>query len=443
MEDENMIYKKAIDAEQACDVLVVGGGPAGVCAAVSAARQGVKTILVERFGVLGGMMTAGHVDPILGSVAPGTMYDEVVSLLAKAHPQSVTPVTRNGREVPVDAEEAKTILQNLVHENGVQLFLQTTVIDVLKEENRVAGIVLSTPTGLMTIRAKCIVDATGDGFVAMSADAEYKVGRDGDGHCQPVTLEFIVDQVDESRAITCFGGSDPVCLPDGRKYAEFCKEANQAGELPKNVTIVRLHRTHYAGERSVNATQANGFDTLTPEGVFGAEIDLRAQIGAVVAFLRKNVPGYSACRLKASGSSLGVRETRRIMGDRMIQDSDVENGTKQDDVVVHNAWFLIDIHNPTGGGQAEGHSHPAIPFDIPYGALLPRKLDDLLTCGRCISGTHRAHAAYRVMAICMATGQAAGVAAALSAKAHTPPRSLDIRELQSALEGTGAVLFDK
>ena len=114
-----MIYKKAIDAEQACDVLVVGGGPAGVCAAVSAARQGVKTVLVERFGVLGGMMTAGHVDPILGSVAPGTMYDEVVSLLAKAHPQSVTPVTRNGREVPVDAEEAKTILQNLVHENGV------------------------------------------------------------------------------------------------------------------------------------------------------------------------------------------------------------------------------------------------------------------------------------------------------------------------------------
>ena len=91
-------------------------------------------------------MTAGHVDPILGSVAPGTMYDEVVSLLAKAHPQSVTPVTRNGREVPVDAEEAKTILQNLVHENGVQLFLQTTVIDVLKEENRVAGIVLS-PAG--------------------------------------------------------------------------------------------------------------------------------------------------------------------------------------------------------------------------------------------------------------------------------------------------------
>lgn len=207
-----MIYKKAIDAEQACDVLVVGGGPAGVCAAVSAARQGVKTILVERFGVLGGMMTAGHVDPILGSVAPGTMYDEVVSLLAKAHPQSVTPVTRNGREVPVDAEEAKTILQNLVHENGVQLFLQTTVIDVLKEENRVAGIVLSTPTGLMTIRAKCIVDATGDGFVAMSADAEYKVGRDGDGHCQPVLRFFasLRDSRDSSIALSEIAGVMPV-----------------------------------------------------------------------------------------------------------------------------------------------------------------------------------------------------------------------------------------
>ena len=437
-----MIYKKAIDAEQACDVLVVGGGPAGVCAAVSAARQGVKTILVERFGVLGGMMTAGHVDPILGSVAPGTMYDEVVSLLAKAHPQSVTPVTRNGREVPVDAEEAKTILQNLVHENGVQLFLQTTVIDVLKEDERVAGIVLSTPTGLMTIRAKCIVDATGDGFVAMSADAEYKVGRDGDGHCQPVTLEFVVDQVDESRAITCFGGSDPVCLPDGRKYAEFCKEANQAGELPKNVTIVRLHRTHYAGERSVNATQANGYDTLSLDGISNAMTDLRNQIATVVKFLQKNVPGYENCRVKSSADVLGVRETRRIMGDYILQDSDVENGAHFPDAIVHNAWFLIDIHNPTGGGQAEKHSQPAKPYDIPYRCFLPIGIENLLVAGRCISGTHRAHASYRVMAICMAMGEAVGVAAALSAQRGVTPKNVPAEDIQAVLMKRGVQLFD-
>ena len=420
------------------EVIVAGGGPSGIAAAVSSARQGAKTALIERYGIVGGMLTSGFVNPVLGSVAPGSLYDEIMRVL-----EATSMQTRNGHEMSVDAEQAKYRLLQFVSDAGVDVFLQTPVVEVIKDGTRVCGVVISTQEGLKELGADVVIDATGDGFVAARAGAEYKIGRDSDGCCQPTSLEFVVDGVDESTAITCWGGTDPVQMPDGQKYSAFCKEANARGELPANVSIVRLHRTNVPGERSVNATQANGFDTLTPEGVFGAEIDLRAQIGAVVAFLRKNVPGYSACRLKASGSSLGVRETRRIMGDRVIQDSDVENGTKRDDVVVHNAWFLIDIHNPTGGGQAEGHSHPAIPFDIPYGALLPRKLDDLLTCGRCISGTHRAHAAYRVMAICMATGQAAGVAAALSAKAHTTPRSLDIRELQSALEGTGAVLFDK
>ena len=351
--------------------------------------------------------------------------------------------TRNGHEMNIDAEQAKCRLLKLVSDAGADVFLQTPVVEVIRTGTSLCGVVIGTQEGLKELHADVVIDATGDGFVSARAGAEYKVGRDSDGRCQPASLEFVVEGVDESTAITCWGGTDPVQMPDGQKYSAFCKEANARGELPANVSIVRLHRTNIPGERSVNATQANGFDTLTPEGVFGAEIDLRMQIGAVVAFLRKNVPGYASCRLKASGSSLGVRETRRIMGDRMIRDSDVENGTKQDDVVVHNAWFLIDIHNPAGGGQAEGHSHPAKPFDIPYGALLPRGLEDLLTCGRCISGTHRAHAAYRVMAICMATGQAAGIAAALSAKAHIAPRSLDIRALQTALENTGAVLFDQ
>ena len=137
-----------------------------------------------------------------------------------------------------------------------------------------------------------------------------------------------------------------------------------------------------------------------------------------------------------------MRETRRIVGDYVLQDSDVESGARQKDVVVHNAWFLIDIHNPAGGGQAEGHSQPAKPYDIPYRCLLPKGLDNILTCGRCISGTHRAHASYRVMTICFATGQAAGTAAALSAVKGVTPRQLNIDELQEALIGQGCVLFD-
>lgn len=420
------------------DVIVVGGGPSGIAAAVSSARQGAKTALIERYGIVGGMMTSGYVNPILGSVAEGTLYSEIMELL-----EATSMKTRNGHEMSVDSENAKYLLLRFVSDAGVDVFLQTPTVEVLKDGSQVKGVVISTQDGLRELRASVVIDATGDGFVAARAGAEYKVGRDGDGRCQPTSLEFVVDGIDEETAITCWGGTDPVQLPSGQKYSEFCKEANARGELPANVSIVRLHRTGTSGERSVNATQANGFDTLTPEGVFGAEIDLRAQIGAVVAFLRKYVPGYAACRLKASGSSLGVRETRRIMGDYVIEDSDVENGTRHEDVVVHDAWFLIDIHNPAGGGQAEGHSHPAKPFDIPYRALLPRGLDNIITCGRCISGTHRAHAAYRVMAICIATGQAAGIAAALSAKSGVAPRALDIRCLQNVIEHTGAVLFDK
>lgn len=419
------------------DVLVAGGGPAGVCAAVAAARQGAKTALVERFGILGGMLTSGYVNPILGAVAPGTMYDEVISLLSATDMK-----TRNGREMSVDTEQAKGLFLQFVHEAGVDIFLQTPVVEVVKEGTSVKGVVIGTQDGLKTLYAGVVVDATGDGFVAARAGAEYKIGRESDGRCQPTSIEFSLDGVDEATGITCWGGSDPVTLPDGKRYADFCKEANARGELPENVTIVRIHRTSCPGERSINATQANGYNTLTPEGVLGAEYEIRGQINQIIGFLRKYVPGYASCKLKGSGSALGVRETRRIMGDYVISDQDVETGARQADVVVHNAWFLIDIHNPAGGGQAEGHSHPAIPYDIPYRSMLPAGLENLITSGRCISGTHRAHASYRIGGVCLATGQAAGTAAALAALSHMAPRMLHVKLLQEALAKQGAVLFD-
>ena len=209
------------------------------------------------------------------------------------------------------------------------------------------------------------------------------------------------------------------------------------------MSIVRLHKTFYPGERNVNATQANGYNTLTLEGATLAEEKLRGQIPQIIAFLKKYVPGYENCRVKSSAATLGVRETRRFHGDYTISDWDVEKGARHEDVVVHRAWFLIDIHNPTGGGQAEGKSQPATPYDIPYRALLPQKVDNLLLSGRCISGTHRAHASYRVMAVCMATGQAAGTAAALSARAGVAPREVSVRDVQAVLEKNGAELYDK
>ena len=190
-----------------------------------------------------------------------------------------------------------------------------------------------------------------------------------------------MDGVDESCAITAWGGTDPVKLPSGEEYRALCKRMNAAGELPENVTIVRLHRTFYPGERSVNATQINGIDPLDPVALGKAEVELRGQIDQCVAFLRNHVPGFGKCRVKSSAGTLGVRETRRVMGDAMVVDDDLLAGRHYPDAVVHNAWFLIDIHNPKGGGQAEGHSHPAQPYDIRYGAFLPKGIDSLLTAG--------------------------------------------------------------
>ncbi|MBQ3550949.1 MAG: FAD-dependent oxidoreductase [Clostridia bacterium] len=433
-------YTKKIDIINEADVLVLGGGPAGICAAVSAARQGVNVLLIERYGAIGGNLTLGNVSPILGRVSSGTMYDEVIGLLSATHKDELKVETRNGKEIHIDAEEAKGILVKLLNDNNVRVMLQTAVCDVIKEDNVVCGVVVATPFGMKAIKAKRIIDATGDGTAAYLAGCEYKLGRDSDGRTQPVTLEFTISNVDEARAIMCFGGSDPVTLPDGKKYSEFCKECEQNGILPKNVSIVRLHRTFYPGERNVNATQMNDINGLKYEDVFTAEVELRDQIDKVLDFLRKYVPGYENCMLKTSADTLGVRETRRIIGEYVMCDEDVEQGRHYDDAVVHNAWFLIDIHNPSGGGQAEGHSKMAVPYDIRYGALIPLKVENLLTAGRCISGTHRAHASYRVMAICMATGQAAGIAAALSIKKNVSPRMLDAQEIRKVLTDIGVEL---
>ena len=436
-------YNTSIPLRAKYDVIVAGSGPAGICAAVAAAREGVRVALIESAGAIGGNLTVGHVSPLLGAVAEGTMYDEIVQLLSGTTRDKAGVTTRNGREMPLNPEDAKIKLTKFVADAGVEVFLCTTVADVIKDGNRVTGLVLAgAPCGLFALHADAIIDATGDGTVSALAGAKISIGRDSDGRVQPCTLEFMVNGVDESVAIAAWGGSDPVKLPSGEEYRALCKRMCADGILPPNVHIVRLHRTGTAGERSVNATQINGIDALDPTDKFRAEADLRRQIEICYDFLVKYVPGYENCYIKSSGTTLGVRETRRVNGDDCVTDAYVEQGLHSPDVVVHNAWFLIDIHNPAGGGQAEGFAQPAQPYDIPYGALLPAGLDGLLAAGRCISGSHRAHASYRVMAICMAMGQAAGVAAALSSAQKTTPRALGAHAVQQKLMQLGAKLFD-
>ena len=428
------------------DVIVCGAGPAGICAAVSAARYGARVLLAERYGSVGGMLTMGAVSPILGSVSRGTMYDEICHRIRAGAPvdAAADKHTRNGREVAVDREAAKAALDAMIAESGVTLWLGAAAADVLTDgegdKKKVGGVVFATARGLCAVRARCVIDCTGNGDVAAAAGCSFDIGRGGDGRLQPMTLEFALDNVDAD-AITVWGGSDPIKIPGGEfagmEFRELCKLKNREGELPENVTIVRLHHALRPDVRIVNATQENNADPLDPAAVAGAELSLRAQIGVCAAFLRKYIPGYENCRVTDSADTVGVRESRRIKGMDSVCDADVEDGRMREDAVVHNAWFLIDIHNPAGSGQAEGHSHPAQPYDIPYGALVPCDVGGLLVAGRCISGTHRAHASYRVMSICMAMGEAAGVAAANAAERRVDPADITAEDIRAELRSRG------
>ncbi len=427
--------RKSIPVMADYDVLVVGGGPSGVCAAVSAARLGAKTALVERYGVLGGNLTSGLVAPILGSVAPGTMRDELVNLLG------VPGSDEEGqRQLTHNFEAAKRTLIEFVHNAGVKLHLQTPVVDVLMEENRVVGVVIGPKSGLCALTARVVVDATGDGDAAFFAGAEFEMGRPGDARVQPVTLTFKLENVQDD-ALTCIGELDYVQY-NGERFLDYTTRMAAQGHLPRDAASVRSFRCANPGERVINTTQMNGINALDTGDVEHAELELRGQIDRVTEFLRKHVDGYQHCRVKSTPTTLGVRETRRFMGGYVLDDEDLRSGRRFSDVVVHNASFIVDIHNPTGSAQAEGVPEKVKPYDIPYRCLVPARVDGLLLSGRCISGTHRAHASYRVMSICMAIGEASGAAAALAARARVEPRSLDPRLVQQVLLSRGAALYD-
>ena len=429
-------YTKEIAVKKSYDIIVCGAGPAGICAAVAAARQGAKVALIERYGIPGGNLTSGHVGPILGAVSDGTMRDEVCELLG------VRDNDMDGYTgVAHDMEKARIALVEFIDHENIDVYLQTMVSDAWVENDTIKGVIISTKEGLQVLAASVVIDATGDGDVAYFTGCEFEKGRD-DGLMQPVTLEFTLDNVDEEKAILCIGDIDDVQFK-GQRFLDWCKQQAEAGVLPKNAAAVRLHPTVYKGSRQVNTTQANGYDSTKVETIYDAELELRRQIKLLQNFFKENLPGYENCKIVGSACTTGIRESRRVMGEYVITAEELAVGKRFEDVIVHKADFLVDIHNPAGSGQAEKKIQYCVPYDLPYRCFVPKKIDGLYTAGRCISGTHRAHASYRVMSICMAMGEAVGVAAAMCAAEGCTPRNLNVKALQEKLTGMGIDLFSE
>jgi hypothetical protein len=401
------------------DVLICGGGPSGIGAALAAARSGPKVLLAERYGRLGGMAVQAMVAPLMGSVK-SKWVDEILKRIG-------------GRIVDYEFYDLK--YAELLQEAGVEILLHSWAAEVVQEGRRVTGVRLFSKQGFLTVKAAVVVDATGDGDIAARAGADFEQGRPGDGLLQPMSIMYRVSGVAE-RAFTC--GSEEQArvtrVPEGT-WEEVVHRGQAAGELPATIGVIRLYPGQRPSDRVVNATQVNRVDGTKVADLTRAEFECRRQARQVVEFLKKHAPGYENAHVSAMPAIIGVRETRRVRGLQYLTREDVVAGRKWPEAVVHAASFPIDIHNPAGGGQAEGTAAAVKPYDIPYGCLVPRDVDGLLMAGRCISGSHDAHASYRVQCIAMATGIAAGAAAALAAQSGIAPRAVKVKRIQEIVFG--------
>ena len=423
------MYIKEIENIADYDVVIVGAGASGICAAVSAAQMGVSVAMVERSATVGGGLTSGHVGPTMGRYESNTIAEKINKLIGC------------DKRLAQDFEVAKIRLTALVAESGIDVYLNTAIADVVMEDDSVKNVIVATQSGLKSISGRIFVDATGDGVLAYLCGEDYEIGRD-DGLTQPVSIMFTIEGVSEDQPLICRHEEMDTQLERG-SYLDLCRAANASGELPENVNIVRLSPTGNPCERMVNATQQNRVNGLSPIEYSRAQNELRNQMLCVVEFLKNNVEGFENIRIKDSSDGIGVRETRRIKGKYTLTAEDLIESRRFDDVVVHNAAFPIDIHNPSGAGQAESKGCPVqvSGYDIPYRSLVPNKTENLYLSGRCISGTHRAHASYRVMNIAMNIGEAVGVGAALCVKGGKTPNSLDVKEVQRELSKRGIELF--
>lgn len=431
------MYREAareIPVTAAVDVLVLGAGPAGVAAAVSAARQGARTMLVEHLGDVGGIATSGLMSHWTGNTKGG-IYEEFLDRSADLPDTADYGFNGSPRQI-INPERLKTVLLELLDEAGVELLLYTVAAAPIMEENRLQGVILENKAGRQAVRAKIVIDCTGDGDIAARSGAAFHLGREEDGAMQPVSLMFKIGGVDYDRAVFPGKFEDYIQIPAGEIQA-LGKAA-----LPFPAGHVLLYRTSLPGVVTCNMTNCIQADGTNPKDLVKATLTCRRQLEPILSFLRGTVPGYEACYLLSCASLIGVRETRHFKGLKTITEEDIRTARIFDDWAVTHASFNFDVHNMSGNGlDATGaqDSFDATFYTIPYGCLVPEAVDGLLLAGRCISGTHLAHANYRVMPICANMGQAAGIAAALCCVQGIQPRALDVTQLQAELLRQGVL----
>lgn len=414
------------------DVIVAGAGSAGMVAALAAARNGARTLLIDRAGFLGGTSTA-VLDTMYAFYAPGERQEKVVSGIPDevvARTEAYDAVLRrpntfgSGTGITYNPETLKRVWDDLAAEAGVRVLLQTLVTGAIKEGDRVNGVTFVNKGGSHSARAAVVIDASGDADVVAAAGGRFELaGRDGAQ--QTLTTTFRMANVGE-RALS---------VKKDQLHA-LMREANQSGRfvLPREEGSV--HRTPDKGVMATIMTRVPGVAPTDVEGVSRAEAAGRAQANEYFRFLKAMVPGYEEAVLVTTSPWIGVRETRRIVGDYQLTGEEVLAARRFDDGIARCGAPIEDHH--VGRDTRWAYIPDGGTYTIPFRCLLPAGLEGIVVAGRCLSSSHDAHASARSIGTCMAMGQAAGTAAALAVATRSTPRAVPTATLRERLDAEGA-----
>ena len=433
------------------DILVVGGGPAGITAAIGAAEGGSRVVLVEGNSFLGGNLTIGI--PILGFLSrkgepiikglPQRLIDRLKTVGAASEHQTC-PL--HVSITIIDPEIVKTIAMKMLLEANVEIILYSHFAEALLDGDKITGCVFQTKGRREAILAQTVIDCTGDGDVAYRAGVPCEKG-DQTGGMQPPTLMFRMDNVDTDKLRMCIAETPEKFQMDVippnyfatharfitvglRNLIDQAREAKIEVVTDRTIIITGIKK----GEAWINMTRVRGIDGSDAHSLTHGEIEARRQIDGLVRYLTGYVPGFESARFAMTAPFLGIRESRRMVGKYMFKREDILACRRFDDAVAVGS-YPIDIHRPGDNDCTMEWCDDC--YDIPYRSLLPLNVRQLLVAGRCCGTTHEAMAATRVMSTCMALGEAAGRAAALAHCCSVEPANINVQQLQTNLRNAG------
>lgn len=413
------------------DLVVVGGGLSGVAAAVSAAREGLSVLLIEKSGTLGGAISNNLVYPFMRYWTLGEdnkVGNHLSSGIFAEMREREKKYTSEFSLMRFKPEYFKLILDDMVSQAGIDLLFHACLCGVNTNESKINSINISTDAGIITVEASFFIDTTGDGNLFYLAGCDYQLGRESDGLCQPMTTCFRMSGVDVEQF-----KKDRDMLD--KKY----KELQARGEIKNPREDILVFFGIGEGIVHFNTTRIVKLDPTNPFDKSRAEIEARRQVYEMECFLKKHSKAFEKSSLISIASEIGVRESRKLKGVYVLTVEDLKNLTYFDDAIALGNYD-IDIHNPAGSGTSHYYFSGEERYSIPYRSLLPKEYDNLLVAGRCISATHEAQASVRIMPICATLGEAAGTAAALAYKTGKSAHTLDTKLLRETLIKNGAAL---